>query len=222
MCGRFARFSSVETFANLFAARGGFGLTPRYNIVPRSAVLVARNAAWGGRELVALRWGLIPSWAQDEKIGDHTINARVETVAEKPAFRRAFRDRRCLVATDGFYEWSASYPKQPYFLRLRSHRPFAFAGLWERWAPAGRETVESCTILVTAADHVVAPIHDRMPLILGPADYDAWLDPALNDNAKVTAMLRSRGPVDLEAYPISTRVNDPKHDNQDVLEPVGA
>ncbi len=217
MCGRFVRFSSTEKFAELFGARTGSDLSPRYNIAPTQAVLAARNALEGVRELVALHWGLIPHWAKEPKTGYSTINARAETVAEKPAFRNAFRRRRCLIAADGFYEWQRTGgPKQPYYLGLNDGEPFAFAGIWEHWEGQG-ETIDSCAIIVTAANELVAPIHDRMPVILDPTDYEAWMDPKLQDPERLKAFLRPYPAERMRAYPVSTRVNNPKNDQPELV-----
>ena len=135
VCGRFARFSSVQKFAELFGTGAGFSLTPRYNIAPTQALLLARNATEGNRELVSLYWGLIPYWSKEARTGYSSINARAETVADKPTFRDAFRYKRCLIAADGFYEWrKLERTKQPYFIALKGREPFAFAGIWEHWA----------------------------------------------------------------------------------------
>lgn len=217
MCGRFVRFSSVDKFAELFGARDGFDLSPRYNIAPTQAVLAARNALEGGRELVALHWGLVPHWAKEPKTGYSTINARAETVAEKPAFRKAFRYRRCLIAADGFYEWRRmGSVKQPYYIGLEDGEPFAFAGIWEHWEGQG-EMIDSCAIIVTQANELVAPIHDRMPVILDPADYEPWMDPELQDPERLKALLRPYPAERMRAYPVSTRVNNPKNDQPELV-----
>jgi putative SOS response-associated peptidase YedK len=144
MCGCFTRFFPVETFAELFGARADFVLSPKYNIAPTQAVLASRNALEGSRELVTLHWGLVPPWAKEPKTGYSTINARAETVAEKPAFRKAFRYRRCLIAADGFYEWRRTGgPKQPYYIGLDDGKPFAFAGIWKHWA--GQASPDACS-----------------------------------------------------------------------------
>ena len=162
-----------------------------------------------------MRWGLVPSWAKDVGIGSRMINARAEGIAAKPAFRAAFRQRRCLVPADGFYEWQkVAGGKQPMLIRLRSGDPFAFAGLWERWRGPDGE-VETGTIITTAPNAVTAPIHDRMPVILDPADYDRWLDPSQPDAA---ALLRPCPDDWLTAIPVSTRVNSPKNDAADLIE----
>ena len=177
MCGRYTLKAPREAIAEAFDLADVPQLLPRYNIAPTQAVPVVRlDRASGEREIALLQWGLIPSWADDPAIGNRLINARAETVAEKPAFRTAFKKRRCLVVADGFYEWKRENGKTPYYFRLKDSSPFAFAGLWERWEK-GEEPVESCTLLTCEANGVVAPVHGRMPVILKPEDYARWLDP---------------------------------------------
>src|SRR5262249_23577950 len=181
MCGRFTRTAaSKETLADLFQLSDPPGLLPLFNIAPTQPVAAVRVVPGGHeREMVALRWGLIPSWANDPKIGYKMINARAETAATKPSFRSAFRSRRCLLVADGYYEWQKQAgAKQPFYIRLKGGKLFAFAGLWERWAPTDGEAIESCTILTTAANELTKPIHDRMPVIVDPRDYGQWRDPA--------------------------------------------
>ena len=156
------------------------------------------------RELALLRWGLIPHWAKEEKIGYRMINARAETVAEKPSFRVALRRRRCLIPATGFYEWKAvPGGKQPYNIQLVDGGLFAFAGLWERWQGDAGQVVESCTIIVTEANKAISPIHDRMPVILDPSDYKSWLDPQLQDSASLQPLLRPCPPNRINSYPVS-------------------
>jgi putative SOS response-associated peptidase YedK len=172
--------------------------------------------------LARLRWGLIPSWAKDPAIGNRMINARAETVAEKPAFRAAFRRRRCLVVADGFYEWArGGKPRQPYFIRMHDDRPFAFAGLWESWQGPDEGPVESCTLLTTEPNELLEPIHNRMPLILGEDDYDQWLDPALQRPDALQPLLRPLPSDQMTAEKISTYVNSPANDDPRCIEPVG-
>lgn len=219
MCGRYARFTPAEIYAQLFDAKEGPVLEPRYNVAPVQPVLAARNAPGGGRELVTLHWGLIPAWAKDPKTGYRTINARAETVASKPAFRQAFRRRRCLIAADGFYEWKRTDGrKQPYYIKLKEGEPFAFAGLWERWQ-GGETAIESCTIIVTEANNLVRTIHDRMPVILAPEDYHPWMDPEPRDPNDLQALL---GPFPAErmvAHPVGLAVNNPRNDKPELLLP---
>lgn len=219
MCGRYANYKAPPVFAKLFDARlGDIALAPRYNIAPSSPVLACRTDAEGGREMVLLRWGLVPSWAKDPKTGYRMINARAETVAQKPAYRTAFKRRRCLIAADGFYEWRpAGARKQPYFMRLKDGEPFAFAGLWEHWQHED-QSIESCTIIVTDANALVATVHERMPVILPPQHYAQWLDPAEHEPARLLPLLAPYPAAGMEAYPVSTLVNTPKNDTPDLIE----
>lgn len=209
MCGRFIQAVSGEVLARQLGLPLPVDYSMRYNVAPNQTVLGARATAAGGRELAWLRWGLIPAWSQEPRVKYSTINARAETVAEKPAYRQAFRRRRCLIPADGFYVWRAiGGRKQPYCIGLDDGAPLAFAGLWERWEGDG-QTVESCTILVTQANERIAEIHDRMPVILEPADYDGWLDPSVHDPAKLLAFLRSYPAERIRLWPVGSSVNRP-------------
>lgn len=190
MCGRFVRTTPIDQFAELFHAQGHPESWASFNIAPSAKVLVARNAVQCGRELVTMKWGLVPAWSAEPKTAYSTINARAETVAQKPAFRSAFRHRRCLIAADGFYEWhvEADGHKQPYFIYLEDHAPFAFAGLWEHWERDGK-SLDSCSIIVTTANDRMRPIHDRMPVILAPETYEAWMDPAVTHPEALQGLL---------------------------------
>lgn len=227
MCGRYASYSPIDQIARLLQAEPAVQLDPRYNIAPGQQVLAARLNTAGARELVGLHWGLIPVWAKDRKTGYSLINARAETVAEKPTFRHAFKQRRCLIAADGFYEWRKADegPKQPYFIRLKTREPFAFAGLWEhwedKWAEKGggeAQTIDSCAIIVTRANSLVKQIHDRMPVILSPADYDRWLDPDTHEPERLLPLLVPFGAEQMETYRIGTAINNPRNEGQQLLE----
>jgi len=225
MCGRFTLAASPTALASLFDLDAALlpPLAPRYNIAPTQAVAVVRAAPGDGRrEMVLLRWGLIPSWAKDPSVGSKMINARSETITERPAFRVAFRRRRCLVPADGFYEWRREDgKKQPYHITLADHRPFAVAGLWERWkAPTG-DVVESCTLLTTDANDLVRPLHDRMPVILAPADYALWLDPDVTDPILPEQLLHPFPPAAMALRPVSTRVNSVRNDDPGCIAPIG-
>ena len=181
---------------------------------------MAPDAPGGQRQLAWLRWGLVPSWARDTAIGNRLINARAETAAEKPAFRAAFRSRRCLIVADGFYEWQrAGNRKQPYFFHLRDDRPFAFAGLWEVWETPDRSRVESCTLLTTVANGLVRPIHDRMPVILAAADYTPWLDAGVEEPKRLASLLGPYPSEAMAADPVGPRVNSPGNDDPGCIEP---
>jgi len=221
MCGRYSITTPEEAVRRHFGYGGPpRNLAPRYNAAPTQALPVVRQAAGGGRTLELLRWGLIPSWSEDESIGGRLINARGETVAEKPAFRSAFRHRRCLVPADGFYEWAGEgKAKQPYRVTLDDGGVFGFAGLWERWdGPDG--PVESFAIVTTEAAASIAHIHPRMPVILDPADYGTWLD-ADTDPDRAQALLRPCPPERLRAARVSREVNNVRNDDPSVLEAPG-
>jgi len=222
MCGRFSQTASPEVIAQQFTLDDPPLFKPRYNIAPSQPVVAIRiEPDTTIRKLVMLRWGLIPSWAKDPKIGNQCINAKAETVAEKPSFRSAFKKRRCLVITTGFYEWQVRGPvKQPMLIGMRSKRPFAFAGLWEHWKPTNGEPVETCTIITTEPNDLMAPIHNRMPVILAPASYDQWLDPTFQNIETLNGLLRPYPSEELTAFPVSTLVNNPRHDAPQCLEPV--
>lgn len=219
MCGRFAAFTPPQTFAELFHATNLIQIDsrPRYNIAPGQNVLAAKVAGNGERVLTTMHWGLIPVWAKEKKTGYSMINARAETVAEKPAFKRAFRQRRCLIAADGFYEWKKEgSEKQPYFFRMKDGMPFAFAGLWEHWEGGG-ESLDSCAIIVTTANKVLAPVHDRMPVIIPPDAYDLWLNPDVETPEQLGELLVSFAPEHMEGFPVDKRVNAPMFDSAEAL-----
>jgi putative SOS response-associated peptidase YedK len=222
MCGRFSQTASPAVIAQQFKITNPPLFTPRYNIAPSQSVAAIRiEPNTTTRQLVLLRWGLIPSWAKDPKIGSQCINAKAETVAEKLSFRSAFKKRRCLVIATGFYEWQVQgRAKQPMWIGLKSHRPFAFAGLWEHWQPPDGAAIESCTILTTEPNELLRPIHNRMPVILASTAYDQWLDPTVQQTAPLKTLLRPYPSDKLLAYPVSTLVNNPRHDVPQCLEPV--
>ncbi len=220
MCGRFSQSLPGEAIALTFQLTEAPDWQPRYNIAPTQRVLAIVATESGDRQVKPLRWGLIPSWSKDAAIGAKLINARSETVAEKPSFRSAFKQRRCLIVADGFYEWRKQPgKKQPFYFRLENGSPFAFAGLWERWHPSQADGLETCTILTTEANLTVAQVHDRMPVILTAESYDRWLDPTL-DSASLQALLRPYGGSSMTAYPVSLSVNSPLHDTPDCTAPL--
>jgi putative SOS response-associated peptidase YedK len=223
MCGRYAQYrSGGDLEIELDATFDGDAPLPRYNIAPGSPVLVCRADSTGARRLAMLHWGLIPSWSKDRKIAYRMINARAETVAEKPAFRAAFKHRRCLIPADGFYEWTATPSgKQPYFVSRADQSPIAFAGLWEHWTDQDTgEHVQSCTIIVTEANALVRAIHDRMPVILQPEDYGLWLDPRVTARAPLEPLLRPLDPELMSMHPVDRRVNRPQQDDPGLIEPI--
>ncbi len=226
MCGRFTLTQSPELVAELFELDDEPRFVAGFNIAPTQPVPVVRMAEARSdkpaqRSFDFLYWGLIPSWAKDPSMGARMINARSETVTEKPSFRTAFKRRRCLVVSDGFYEWQkVGSKKQPYYFHLDDHQPFGFAGLWERWhSPTGDE-VESCTILTTAANDLMRPIHDRMPVILPPQVYAQWLDPSFQDGSKLLPLLQPYPDAQMHSYPVSLAVNSPRHDGPDCILPL--
>jgi putative SOS response-associated peptidase YedK len=220
MCGRFFLLTSKETLSERFAVEVP-ALEARYNIAPSQPVPVVRARADGrGRELALMRWGLIPSWAKDISIGMHTINARAETVAEKPAFRNAFRRRRCLVPADGFYEWmKVGKEKQPYAIRPVDYQPLAFAGLWEYWEAAGGQAIESMTIITTRANELLKPLHERMPAILPPEHHAFWLDPRRDDPQESLPLLSAYPEEKLTLYRVSSYVSNARHEGEKCLLP---
>jgi putative SOS response-associated peptidase YedK len=218
MCGRFAFYYPAEATAALFGAGGSLDIGPRYNIAPTQDIAAVRDTGAEGRELVALRWGLVPFWAKDPAIGNGMINARAETVAEKPAFRAAYRRRRCLVLADGFYEWHREGSvKIPYFISLASEDPFAFAGLWELWRNKETgESLQTATLLTTQANDFLAKLHHRMPVILDAERAERWLagDDKLIDSAV-------RDCPRLRAWPVDRRVNNARNEGDELIEPDG-
>jgi putative SOS response-associated peptidase YedK len=219
MCGRFTLTTPMPVLAELFLFPEAAPQPPRYNIAPTQAVATVRAADPNHRELALCRWGLIPSWANDPAIGNRLINARSETAAEKPAFRSAFRHRRCLILADGFYEWQKTGGrKQPFYIKMKDGQPFAFAGLWERWEGGG-EPVDTCTILTTEANELVRPVHDRMPVILAPEDYGRWLDPETKKPELLEPLLQPFAADAMTAYPVSPVVNTPRNDSARCIEP---
>lgn len=222
MCGRFTNAITWRELVELYQIHDqpALNLAPRYNIAPGQDIPLCRLAPDREpfrREIVQARWGLVPFWAKDEKIGYKTINARAETVHEKPSFRAAFRKRRCLIPADGFYEWKKleDGSKQPYRICLADGGAFSFAGLWEYNKALD---LASCTIIVTKPNPVIAEIHDRMPVILAPENYDTWLSPD-TDPAEVTALLRPYAG-QMTAYPVSKAVGSARNDDPGLIEPV--
>jgi putative SOS response-associated peptidase YedK len=222
MCGRFTLFEPDTILSREFGVSDFPTPSPRYNIAPSQPVATVRSAPAGsGRELALLRWGLIPSWSKDRAIGNRLINARAETAREKPSFRNAFRRHRCLIPANGFYEWQRrERGKQPYFIRMRDKRVFAFAGLWDRWESPDEGVIETCAILTISANAVLAPIHDRMPVILPRTEYARWLDPALLDTDSLAPLLAPSPPDDMLAFPVSPRVNAPAIDDEKCIAPL--
>ena len=221
MCGRFALFATPELVAEYFDLAeppSAATLTPRYNVTPGRAVAAIRAAADGTRRLDGLRWGLVPYWAKDASVGNRMINARVETLAAKPAFRDALQRRRCLIPASGFYEWrgQSGRRRQPFFVRPHADPLLAFAGLWERWRGAGDPPLESCVIVTTEANADLASIHERMPVMLARPDQQRWLQAPCTPEEIVA--LAARGP-QLAAWPVAAAVNDPRNDDEGLIAP---
>ena len=224
MCGRFVSATTADDVAGYFGAEpeAGVGLEPSYNVAPTNdvyAVLVAE----GVRRLAALRWGLIPPWASDAKIGNRMINARSETVAESKAYRRPFRSRRCIVPADGFYEWvpvPGQQHKQPMYIRRIDGEPLAFAGLWERWKNPEGDPVRSTTIITGPANDRIAEVHNRMPIVLPPNAWDQWLDPDVDDAAALGELLVPAPSKLFTIHPVSREVNNPRRKSAHLVEPV--
>lgn len=223
MCGRFSLIKTPEALGEAFGFDNLPNLAPRFNIAPTQDIAVVRKAAGGGRELVAMRWGLVPSWSKDGPGAAPLINARAETVAAKPSFRAAFAKRRCLIPADGFYEWrSEDGHKQPFRIGFADGRGFAMAGLWEHWtAPDGEGAgeLQSVAVITTGANRKLRPIHPRMPAILDPADYGPWLDEGA-DPAALEALLGPHDAGDMAFYRVGLRVNSVANDDADCIAPL--
>ena len=227
MCGRFTQQRPSAELAALFAADDrAETLGGRFNLAPQQTGLVVVERPDAGRAIAAYRWGLVPTWAKDPKIGNRLINARAETIATTAAFRSAFQKRRCLVPADAFYEWVrvGDSIRQPNLIRRADGEPMAFAGLWSPWRdpaePEG-EWLRTFTIVTTSANATLAPIHDRMPVILTAADWGAWLDPAASDPASLLGLLRPARDDLLIRYPVSKRVNNARNEGPDLVVPLG-
>jgi putative SOS response-associated peptidase YedK len=218
MCGRFTLRTPTEKLAQAFEVDEVLTVEARYNIAPTQNVLGVRQTA-DHREATNFRWGLIPSWAKDASMGARLINARSETVTEKPAFREAFKRRRCIIPADGFYEWQRTESKkQPYYFFMKDERPFGFAGLWERWKDTDGDAVESCSILTTEANELLKHFHDRMPVILHPDDYGLWLNDDVREVDSLKELLQPYTASEMRAYPVSTLVNSPGHQGERLIE----
>ena len=220
MCGRFTLTSPAQVIADAFGVDVPDGLEARYNICPSQAVLAIRRAADDApRSAAFFHWGLVPHWMKTPPKDARMINARSETVAEKPAFRDSFRAKRCLVPADGFFEWRKEADgKQPYLIRSTRGGPLAIAGLWASWRREGSPKLESCTLLTTTPNELMQPIHDRMPVFLPPEAWDLWLDPSVSDRGRLEALLHPAPEDWLEAYPVSKHVNSPRNDDAKCLE----
>jgi len=226
MCGRYTLTTPPELIADLFGLEGVPTFAPRWNVAPTQEAAVVRIPGPGEkRRLDFLRWGLVPAWAEDPSIGNRMINARAETAAEKPSFKRSLQKQRCLVVADGFYEWRKEGKlKQPIWIHRSDGRPFAFAGLWASWRPKGAQredpALETFTILTTTPNELMKPIHDRMPVILAPEDFGLWLDPGVADPARLVPLLQPAPDRAFETREVSRVVNSPAHDGPDCIAPL--
>lgn len=226
MCGRYVLTTPGEVLAQIFETSPPpeetlEAIVPRHNIAPTQRVPIVRRSADGRRELALVQWGLVPHWAKDPAIGSSLINARAESAAEKPSFRDAVRRRRCLIPADGFYEWKKTgQGKQPFLLRMKDGRTFAFAGLWSQWkSPQSGALLETCAILTTTPNALAATVHDRMPVILPAASQGPWLDPT-SEPSTLTGLLLSFPAAQMEAFQVSKRVNSPANEGAQNIEPV--
>jgi putative SOS response-associated peptidase YedK len=220
MCGRFVRITPIPVIAKKFKAKQMFSdLAPSYNIAPSQEIVIINDE--GARQIIQSTWGFVPSWAKEPSIGNKMINARSETVSEKPAFRSAFKKQRCLVIADGFYEWKTEGKRKfPMYIRLKSKEPFGFAGIYNVWkAPDGNQLC-TCTIITTEANEAVKPIHDRMPVILPRDKGDIWINPAAEDKEALVGILKPYPSEAMEAYEVSTKVNFPQHNTSSNIRPL--
>jgi putative SOS response-associated peptidase YedK len=222
MCGRFTLRAPKERIKREFQLQEEPIVEARYNIAPTQNIVAVRQSA-DGREAAELKWGLIPSWAKDASMGARLINARSETVTEKPSFREAYKRRRCIVPADGIYEWQrAGGWKQPFFFHMRDDRVFGFAGLWDKWRDKEGKIIESCAILTTEANEVFRTVHDRMPVILPPETYDEWLGDDPRGVEALKELLRPYPSSEMVAYPVGPRVNSPQNQGSDLIRRQGA
>jgi putative SOS response-associated peptidase YedK len=221
MCGRFTFAICPELLAEIFGVDVLRKLHPRYNIAPTQHVPIIRESATGGRRLSSVRWGLVPHWANDFSIGNRLINARCETAHEKPAFRQAIRARRCIIPASGFFEW-ASTPsgKIPHYVTMQDGAPLAFAGIWDSWKSPDGESIETFAILTTTANSLIAPLHDRMPVLLHPTEFELWLDRSTNNPEKLRRLYQPYPSELMREWEVTTLVNNPDNESPDTVVPV--
>lgn len=223
MCGRFTSLFSPEVLKSTFDIQTPPDISPRYNIAPTQQVWIIRGSATGGRHLSSARWGLVPHWAKDLSIGNRMINARCETVHEKPAFRQSIHTRRCIVPASGFFEWTTTPTgKTPHYVTMRDGTPLAFAGIWESWKTSEGENIETCAILTTTANCLMAPIHDRMPVILHQTEFGVWLERSVNDPLELQRFYQPYPAELLQEWEVSTVVNNPAHETPETIAPIQA
>jgi putative SOS response-associated peptidase YedK len=218
MCGRFTQRTPAPRLKKEFGVEEVPEVEARYNIAPTQSIHSVRQTL-DGREMSFLKWGLIPSWAKDSSMGAKLINARSETVKEKPSFREAFKRRRCIIPADGFYGWQRTGGrKQPFFFHMQDDRPFGFAGLWDRWKSEDGELIESCTILTTEANEVLRPVHDRMPVILHPEEYSLWLEAEERQSDLLVELLRPYPAEEMVGHPVSSSINSPRNQGAELTQ----
>lgn len=220
MCGRFVRSSPISLIVEIFNVVSTMsGVSASYNVAPSQEILIINDK--GKRELVKCRWGFLPPWVKDLSEGSRMINARAETLDEKSSFKAAFKKQRCLIIADGFYEWKKEKRKKvPYYIRLKSAKPFGFAGLYNQWTSPDGEKICSCTIITTEANDLVATIHDRMPAIVPRDKVDMWLDPGFQDSEMLRGILRPYPSEEIEMYPVSSKINSVKMDSATNIMPI--
>lgn len=220
MCGRFTVSMDIEELQQAFPGVDfGLYLKPNFNVAPSQTVLAIPD--FESSKAHAFHWGLVPPWSKDKSIGYKMINARAETLAEKPSFRKPLQKQRCLIPTNGFFEWKAAgNTKQPYYIRLKSGKPFAFAGLWEKWMQSDQEPLYSCTIITTVANELLQTLHQRMPVILPPDHYPTWLDTSIVESDRLSALLKPYGSEQMSFFPVSTLVNNPRNNSPDCVQAV--
>jgi putative SOS response-associated peptidase YedK len=220
MCGRFEIHSAIELIAKIFGIHEwDIEYSPSYNIAPSQDILLVVND--GKRRLVKSRWGFVPSWSKELSAGYKMINARAESVADKPSFMQAFQNQRCLVVADGFYEWKKEgMTKRPFYIRLKSGEPIGFAGLYNIWKSPEGEQICTSTIITTDANEMIQPLHDRMPAIAFPGSYDLWLDPAIHDKTLLQNILKPCPSDALDIYEVTSKVNSPKNNSPENIQKI--
>jgi putative SOS response-associated peptidase YedK len=222
MCGRFTLQIPAEMLSEIFGITEppSFPIEPRYNIAPTQQIPVVRQYADSQSRLDSMRWGLVPAWTKEAPSGPPLINARSETVAEKPSFRLAIKYRRCLIPVSGFYEWRREGErKTPVYIKLKNGSPMVFAGIWESWKGPDGKTTDSCSILTTAANDLMSPIHDRMPVILNPGNWEQWLERDQRDPEKLRPLYQPYPGDEIEMYPVSSMVNSVKNGGPELIDP---
>ncbi|MDD3977880.1 MAG: SOS response-associated peptidase [Methanomicrobium sp.] len=221
MCGRFVRISPIQVIKKRFRVKHVLppSVPPSYNVAPNQVVIIITDL--GQRNIVPSRWGFLPSWAKNMSIGNKMINARAETVTEKPAFRYAFKKQRCLIVADGFYEWeNRNYKKYPVYIKLKHGEPFGFAGLYNLWESPDRSMICTCTIITTVSNDLISPIHQRMPVIMPQDKEDLWLNSAIEDDQKLLPLLMPYPPEDMELYHVTPRMNLPIYNHPENIAPI--